>query len=397
MGAIEKPLFGVIGEVHAFHDDLRKIRQDIHAHPETAFEEQRTSDLVASKLAEWGLEVHRGLAGTGVVGVLHNGSSSRKIGLRADMDALNVHEKNVFGHKSQHEGKMHACGHDGHTTMLLGAARHLASNRQFDGTVNFIFQPAEENEGGGRVMVEEGLFDKFPCDTVWGMHNWPELPPGHFCVMPGPMMASFDIFEITLTGRGAHAAMPQNGRDPIVAAAALIQALQTIVSRNTHPVEAGVVSVTQCHGGDTWNVIPDEVVIRGTTRAFKPEVQDLIQRRITEICDGIGATYDCTVKCWYDRRYPPTINTVTEAEVSRSVLAGLVGDANVHTQLTPTMGAEDFAFMLQKKPGCYIWIGNGSGEHGCLLHNPGYDFNDNILTLGSSYWVKLVGRLLPTA
>ena len=395
MGAIEKPLFGVISDLHAFHDELKAIRQDIHAHPETAFEEERTSELVAKKLTEWGYEVHRGLGKTGVVGVLKNGTSARKIGLRADMDALHIHERNGFAHKSVNEGKMHACGHDGHTTMLLGAAKHLALQRNFDGTVHVIFQPAEENEGGARVMIEEGLFERFPCDTVWGMHNWPELPPGQFCVMPGPMMASFDIFEITLTGRGAHAAMPQNGRDPIIAASALVQALQTIVSRNTHPVEAGVVSVTQVHGGDTWNVIPNEVVIRGTTRAFKPHVQDLIQRRMAEICEGIGATYDCTVKCWYDRRYPPTINTRDEALVSESVLVDLVGAANVHTDLTPTMGAEDFAFMLQEKPGCYIWIGNGAGELGCLLHNPGYDFNDAILPLGASYWVRLTERLLP--
>ncbi|MBK7469276.1 MAG: amidohydrolase [Betaproteobacteria bacterium] len=394
MGAIEKPLFGIIGDIHAFHDELKSIRHDIHAHPETAFEEQRTSDVVAAKLSAWGYEVHRGLAKTGVVGVLRNGTSKRTIGLRADMDALHIHEKNAFAHKSQHAGKMHACGHDGHTTMLLGAAKYLAQHRNFDGTVNCIFQPAEENEGGARVMIEEGLFERFPCDTVWGMHNWPGMDAGQFCVMPGPMMAGFDIFEITLTGRGAHAAMPHNGWDPIVAGSALVQALQTIVSRNTHPVEAGVVSVTQFHGGDTWNVIPNEVVIRGTTRSFKPEVQALIQRRIGEICNGVAATYGCTVKFWYDRRYPPTVNSAAEAETSRSVLVDLVGAGNVHTDLTPTMGAEDFAFMLQAKPGCYVWIGNGAGEGGCMLHNPGYDFNDEILPLGASYWVKLVERCL---
>ena len=394
MGAIEKPLFGIIGDIHSFHDELKSIRHDIHAHPETAFEEQRTSDVVAAKLSAWGYEVHRGLAKTGVVGVLRNGTSTRTMGLRADMDALHIHEKNAFAHKSQHAGKMHACGHDGHTTMLLGAAKYLAQHRNFDGTVNFIFQPAEENEGGARVMIEEGLFERFPCDTVWGMHNWPGMDAGQFCVMPGPMMAGFDIFEITLTGRGAHAAMPHNGWDPIVAGSALVQALQTIVSRNTHPVEAGVVSVTQFHGGDTWNVIPNEVVIRGTTRSFKPEVQALIQNRIGEICNGVGATYGCAVKFWYDRRYPPTVNSAAEAETSRSVLVDLVGAGNVHTDLTPTMGAEDFAFMLQAKPGCYIWIGNGAGEGGCMLHNPGYDFNDEILPLGASYWVKLVEQCL---
>jgi len=395
MGAIEKPLLGSIGELHTFHDELKAIRHDIHSHPETAFEEQRTSDLVAAKLAEWGYDVHRGLGRTGVVGVLKSGSGKGAIGLRADIDALHIHERNTFAHKSQHEGRMHACGHDGHTTMLLGAAKYLAKHRDFNGTVNFIFQPAEENEGGGREMIKDGLFEKFPCDTVWGMHNWPGMPAGQFVVMPGPMMAGFDIFEITLTGRGAHAAMPHNGWDPIVAGSALVQALQTIVSRNTHPVEAGVVSVTQFHGGDTWNVIPNEVVIRGTTRSFKPEVQALIERRIGEICDGVAATYGCTVKFWYDKRYPQTVNSAPEAALAQAVLEDLVGAENVKTNETPTMGAEDFAFMLQAKPGCYIWIGNGSGEGGCMLHNPGYDFNDEILTLGASYWVKLVERCLP--
>ena len=395
MGAIEKPLFGIIGDIRAFHDELKAIRHDIHAHPETAFEENRTSDLVANKLVGWGFEIHRGLAKTGVVGVLTNGTSNRKIGLRADMDALHIHEKNAFAHKSTHDGKMHACGHDGHTTMLLGAAKHLASNRNFDGTVYFIFQPAEENEGGAAAMIRDGLFDQFPMRAVYGMHNWPGAPAGTFALRAGPLMGAYDIFEIIGTGKGAHAAMPHNGRDPIVAASALVQALQTIVSRNTHPVEAGVVSVTQFHGGDTWNVIPNEVVIRGTARAFKPEIQDLIARRMAEICDGIGATYDCQVNCRYERRYPPTINSAAEAELSRSVLVDLVGAEHVHTNETPTMGSEDFAVMLQSKPGCYIWIGNGAGESGCLLHNPGYDFNDEILPLGASYWVKLVERLLP--
>ncbi len=394
MGAIEKPLLGIIGELHSFHDELKAIRHDIHAHPETAFEEKRTSDLVAAKLGEYGLEVHRGLAQTGVVGVLRNGTSQRAIGLRADLDALHIHERNAFAHKSQHEGRMHACGHDGHTTMLLGAAKYLAQHRNFDGTINFIFQPAEENEGGGKVMVAEGLFERFPCETVWGMHNWPGVEPGQFVVMPGPMMAGFDIFEITLTGRGSHAAMPHTGWDPIVAGSALVQALQTIVSRNAHPVEAGVVSVTQFHGGDTWNVIPNEVVLRGTTRSFRPEVQDLIERRIAEICEGVATTYGCTVKHWYERRYPPTVNSAPEAAFAQAVLEDLVGPDNVKTNETPTMGAEDFAFMLQAKPGCYIWIGNGAGAGGCMLHNPGYDFNDEILTLGASYWVKLAERCL---
>jgi hippurate hydrolase len=398
MGAIDKPFAGIIGDVHASYDALRAIRHDIHAHPETAFEEHRTADLVARKLAEFGCSVHRGLGKTGVVGTIVNGTSKRAIGLRADLDALHILERNTFDHRSQHAGRMHACGHDGHTTMLLGAAQYLAAHRDFDGTVHFIFQPAEENEGGARAMIEDGLFERFSCETVWGMHNWPEMPAGQFCVMPGPMMASFDIFEITLTGKGAHAAMPHNSVDPIVAGSALVQALQSIVSRNTHPLDAGVVSVTQFHGGDTWNVIPNEIVLRGTTRAFKPAVRDLLQRRIGEICDGVAETYGCSVKFWYDRRYPPTVNTSVEAALARSVLENLVGADNVRTNETPSMASEDFAFLLQAKPGCYIWIGNGTemrdGGGGCLLHNPGYDFNDEILTLGASYWVKLVERCL---
>ena len=372
-------------------------RHDIHAHPETAFEETRTSNVVAEKLASFGIEVHRGIAKTGIVGKLASGSGKRAIGLRADMDALDVPEQNQFAHRSKHAGKMHACGHDGHTTMLLGAAKYLAETRNFDGTVYFVFQPAEENEGGGRVMVEEGLFDKFPVEAVYGMHNWPGMPVGQFGVMPGPMMAGFDIFEITVTGRGAHAAMPHNGIDPIVVGSAIVQALQTIPSRTVHPVDAAVVSVTQFHGGDTWNVIPNEVVLRGTTRAFKKEVQDTIERRIREVAEGVAATWGAKAKVRYERRYPPTVNTAREAGIAADAMAEVVGRENIHTELQPTMGAEDFAFMLQAKPGAYAWIGNGPGESGCMLHNPGYDFNDEVLPIGASYWAKLVERVLAKA
>ena len=375
------------------HAEMAEWRHDIHAHPETAFEEQRTSSLVAEKLESFGLSVHRGLGRTGVVGTLSAGSGRRAIGLRADMDALHIHEQNAFGHRSQHEGKMHACGHDGHTAMLLGAAKYLAQTRNFDGTVHFIFQPAEENEGGGREMVEQGLFEKFPCESVYGMHNWPGMPVGQFGVRAGPAMASFDIFEIELTGRGSHAALPHTGIDPVVAASALVQALQTITSRNVDPIESAVVSVTQFHAGDTWNVIPDAAVVRGTARAFSPEVRDLLERRLREICAGIASAHGTQVKVRYERRYPPLINAAPETEICASVLQAMVGTDNV-LQVPPVMGSEDFAFMLQAKAGCYVFVGNGPGEGGCMLHNPHYDFNDQILPLGASYWANLVEHIL---
>jgi hippurate hydrolase len=380
-------------EVSLLHTEMAQWRHDIHAHPETAFEEQRTSALVAEKLESFGLRVHRGLGRTGVVGTLSAGSGKRSISLRADMDALHIHENNAFEHRSRNEGKMHACGHDGHTTMLLGAAKYLADTKNFDGTVHFIFQPAEENEGGGREMVEQGLFDKFPCESVYGMHNWPGMPVGRFGLRPGPMMASFDIFEIELTGRGSHAAMPHTGIDPVVAAAALVQALQSIASRNVDPIESAVVSVTQIHAGDTWNVIPNAAVLRGTTRAFKPEVQDLVEQRMREICTGIAAAYCTEVKLRYERRYPPTVNAERETEICAAVLTRMVGAQNV-AMVPPVMGSEDFAFMLQAKPGCYVFVGNGPGEGGCVLHNPNYDFNDEVLPLGASYWANLVEHLL---
>ncbi|WP_439514687.1 M20 aminoacylase family protein [Oceanibaculum nanhaiense] len=388
----------IINRIADFQDEMTAWRHHIHTHPETAFEEHKTSAFVAEKLESFGIEVHRGLAGTGIVGKLAGGSGSGKaIGLRADMDALDVHEKNDFGHKSQHEGKMHACGHDGHTTMLLGAAKYLAETKNFDGTVYFIFQPAEENEGGGRVMVEDGLFEKFPVEQVYGMHNWPGLDVGKIAVRPGPMMASFDIFEITVKGKGAHGAMPHMGVDSVVTASQIVNALQTIASRNTHPLDAVVVSVTQIHGGDAYNVLPDEVVLRGTTRSFRPEVQDMIEPAMRRIVDGICQTMGATATVKYERRYPPTINTAPETEIAAQVAAQVVGDGNVHDDLMPSMGSEDFAFMLQQKPGSYVWIGNGSTEGGCMLHNPHYDFNDGVLPIGASYWAKLVETTLGKA
>lgn len=373
---------------------LAALRRDIHAHPETAFEEQRTSDLVADFLVSVGIEVHRGLAGTGVVGVLRAGSSDKAIGLRADMDALPIHEQNAFPHRSRFDGRMHACGHDGHTAMLLGAAEYLATTRDFDGTVVFIFQPAEESEGGARVMIEQGLFERWPVQTVFGMHNWPGLPAGQFAVMNGPVMASADQFDITVKGHGAHAAMPHQGADPLVAGSALLQALQTIASRTLDPLDAAVLSVTRFHAGDAYNVIPDHAVLGGTVRAFRPEVQDQVEAAMERICTGIEAGYGVQVRLEYRRGYPATINTAEEASVCRTVASALVGKDMVRGDLRPSMGAEDFSFMLQVKPGCYVWLGNGLGEGGCMLHNPHYDFNDEVLPIGASYWVRLAEHML---
>ena len=385
-------------QIVAQQPELMAIRRDIHANPETAFEELRTSNLVAAKLESWGIEVHKGLAKTGIVGKLAGGRnlgrSARAIGLRADMDALPIHEKNAFGYRSKNDGRMHACGHDGHTAMLLGAAKYLAESRNFDGTVYFIFQPAEEGHGGGREMIEDGLFEKFQMDAVFGMHNWPGIPAGQFAVMPGPMMASTDNFEIRVLGRGAHAAMPQNGIDPILIGSELVQALQSISSRTVSPLDAAVVSVTQFHAGEVINAIPSEAILRGTARSFKPGVRDTIENAIKRLAAGIAVAHGASASVQYDRLYPPTINAVRETEIVATVLENLVGSENVLRNLQPSTGAEDFAFMLLQKPGCYLWIGNGPGDNGCMLHNANYDFNDEILPLGSSAWVRLTEHML---
>ena len=380
-----------------FLPDLIALRRDIHAHPELAFHETRTADIVARELASYGLEVHRGLAKTGVVGVLRKGNGPRAIGLRADMDALPVEEKNEFAHCSRHAGRMHACGHDGHTTLLLGAARYLAENEDtldFDGTVYFIFQPAEESEAGADVMVKDGLFDRFPMEAVYGLHNWPGIVVGEMSVMPGPVMAGTCAFEISICGHGCHAAMPHQGVDTLLVASHLVLALQTVVSRSLHPCESAVVSVTQIHGGEALNVIPDDAVLRGTIRTFKPEIQDLVEAAIERLCAGIAATFGATIKVSYDRRYPPTVNSPAETELCRQAAGAVFGDAQVRRDDIPSMAAEDFAYMLQVKPGCYVWLGNGPGTGGCSLHNPHYDFNDEILPLGISYWMKLVETVL---
>ena len=378
-----------------FLAELTALRRDIHAHPELAFAENRTADIVARELARYGLEVHRGIARTGVVGVLRAGSSPRMIGLRADMDALPVAELNEFPHHSKHPGKMHACGHDGHTAILLGAARQLAADPGFDGTAVFIFQPAEESEGGAAVMIEDGLFERFPVEAVFGLHNWPGIELGRMAVMPGPVMAGTCAFEIVIRGHGCHAAMPHQGVDGIVAGAQLVQALQTVVSRTLHPCDAGVVSVTQFHAGEAWNVIPEEVVLRGTIRTFKPEVQEAVERAVERLCSGVAAANGAQIGVRFDHRYPPTVNSVDEAEFCRGVAASVFGREQVLTDVLPSMGAEDFAYMLREKPGCYVWLGNGPGTGGCTLHNPHYDFNDDALAWGVAYWVELVRRALP--
>jgi hippurate hydrolase len=380
------------------------IRRDIHAHPELSFEEFRTSDLVAAKLSEWGIPVHRGLGGTGVVGTVRNGSSSKAIGLRADMDALPVQEINTFAHTSRHAGKMHACGHDGHTAMLLAAAQHLAQNRNFDGTVHLIFQPAEEGGGGADRMIQDGLFEQFPVDAVFGMHNWPGLPVGSFALSPGPVMASTNEFKIVVKGKGGHAAMAYNTVDPVVVAAQLVQAFQTIISRNVKPIEAGVISVTMIHAGHASNVIADSCELQGTVRTFQPEVLDLIEARMKVCADHTCAAFGASCDFEFVRNYPATINSEAEVAFARRVMASVVGESKVLRQ-EPTMGAEDFAYMLQAKPGAYAFIGNGEGAHRthghgegpCTLHNPSYDFNDELIPLGATFWVRLVEEFLKKA
>lgn len=388
---------GLVDRIVAMKPEMTEWRHHIHAHPETAFEEHKTAEFVARKLESFGITVHRGLAKTGVVGTLKAGAGNRAVGLRADMDALNLTEMNGFLHKSKHTGKMHACGHDGHTTMLLGAAKYLAETKRFDGTVHFIFQPAEENEAGGRVMIADGLFEKFPVESVFGMHNMPGIDVGKIAVRTGPMMASADFFFVTVKGVGAHGAFPHAGIDPIPIAAQMILAIQSIVSRNIDPLEAAVVSVTQINGGHTTNVIPEEVSFSGTTRAFSATVQDMMERRIQEIVEGVAKAHGAEVLFTYDRRYPPTVNAPEETEIAAVAAAKVVGDGNVLRTLPPVMGAEDFGWMLLEKPGSYIWIGNGAGEGSCMVHNPRYDFNDNILPIGASYWAHLVEGILKAA
>jgi amidohydrolase len=383
-----------VDQLAGLHAEMTSWRRHLHAHPETAFEEHDTAAFIAERLASFGVAVHRGLAGTGVVGTLSVGDGPA-IALRADMDALPLEERNDFAHRSTRPGKMHACGHDGHTAMLLGAARYLAETRTFRGTVHFVFQPAEENEGGGRVMVEQGLFEKFPVSAVYGLHNWPGLPVGRIALRPGPMMAACDLFEIEVSGRGCHAAMPHLGTDAVLATASIAGALHRLRGRIIDPLDAAVLSITQMHAGETWNVIPQQAVLRGTTRSFKPAVQDALESGIQQVAMTTAAAYGCTADVHYERRYPATINDADATRRAARAAALVVGEGGLDKEPTPSMGSEDFAFMLRERPGCYIWLGNGATEGGCILHNARYDFNDAVLPIGAGYWTTLVEIELP--
>ncbi len=394
----------LIDAIAAAAPTIATVRRDIHAHPELCFKEERTADVIAAKLSEWGIPIHRGLGTTGVVGIVQGrdgGACGRAVGLRADIDALPMQEFNTFAHASKHAGKMHACGHDGHTAMLLAAAQYFSQHRDFDGTVYLIFQPAEEGGGGAREMIKEGLFEKFPMQAVFGMHNWPGMPTGSFAVSPGPVMASSNEFKITIHGKGSHGAMPHLGIDPVPVACQMVGAFQTIISRNKKPIDPGVISVTMIQAGEATNVVPDFCVLQGTVRTFSVEVLDMIERRMRHVAEHTCAAFEARCDFEFVRNYPPTVNTPAEADFARQVMVGIVGEQNVLDQ-EPTGGAEDFAFMLQKKPGAYVFIANGDGDHRdmghgggpCMLHNPSYDFNDALIPLGGTYWVELARQWL---
>jgi amidohydrolase len=387
----------LIESIHASAPELVDLRRDLHAHPELGYQEHRTSELIAKTLSNWNIPVHRGLAKTGVVGIVRGGSSSRAIGLRADIDALPMTEHNTFAHASVNPGKMHACGHDGHVAMLLAAAKHLSSTRNFDGTVYLIFQPAEEGGSGAREMIKDGLFELFPMEAIFGVHNWPGIGVGQFALKSGPVFASGNKFKIVIRGKGAHAAMPQNGIDPIPIACQMVQGFQTIITRNKPPIEAAVISVTMIHAGEATNVVPDSCEIRGTVRTFTMEMLDLIERRMRLIAEATCQAFEANCEFEFGRYYPPTINHINETEFARTALVNVVGQQNV-LDFEPTMGSEDFSFYLLEKPGCYFVIGNGEGDHRiaghsagpCMLHNPSYDFNDALIPIGGGMWVRLI-------
>lgn len=391
-----------ITDIIANLEAIRGWRRDIHAHPELRFEENRTADLVANKLGEWGIAIHRGLGKTGVVGIIEAGNAERAIGLRADMDALPMQEQNGFAHASKHAGKMHACGHDGHTAMLLAAAQYLAKHRNFDGTVYLIFQPAEEDGGGANEMIKDGLFERFPMQQVYGMHNWPGMAVGQFALSEGPVMASSNTFRIVVRGKGCHAALPHLGLDPVPVAAQIISAFQTILTRNAHPLENGLLSVTMLHAGEVINVIADNCELAGTVRTFSGELLELIERRMEEIAHNICRAHGMDCDFEFTRNYPTTVNHAQPVATAKRVISAIVGEEHVLSQ-QPTMGSEDFGFMLKRLPGCYCFIGNGDGDHRiaghgsgpCTLHNASYDFNDELLPLGATYWVRLVEACLP--
>ena len=386
----------LIDSILAASAEITALRRDIHRHPELCFHEERTSDLIAQALTQWGIPVHRGLGKTGVVGVVRNGDSPRAVGLRADIDALPITERNSFPHASTISGRMHACGHDGHTAMLLAAAKYLATHRNFDGTVYLVFQPAEEGGGGAREMIKDGLFERFPMEAIFGAHNWPGLAAGQFALKSGPVFASSNEFRITLRGNDCDGAMPHVGLDPVPAACQLVQGFQTIVSRNKRPIDPGVISVTMIQAGEATNVVPDSVELQGTVRTFTVELLDLFERRMREMTEQMAGAFELTADFEFRRNYPPTINHAAETGFVREVLTGMVGTENV-LDFEPTMGAEDFSYYLLDKPGCYFLIGNGDGDHRslghglgpCTLHNPSYDFNDELIPLGGSMWVRL--------
>src|SRR3954447_13737300 len=386
----------IVNRVAEYHDELTAWRRHLYERPELGFQEHETAAFVAGKLRSFGVdEVHTALAGTGVVAVIQGAAGGRTIGLRADMDALPIQEATELVWSSRTPGRMHACGHDGHTTMLLGAARYLAETRNFAGTAYLIFQPAEEGGGGGRVMVGDGLFERFPAQQVFGLHNWPYAPTGTFAMCEGPAMAASDELTIELEGQGCHAAMPHLGRDPVVAAALLVQALQPLVAREVDPVDNAVISITRISGGDAYNVVPERVELWGTIRTFREPTRERLIRRIGEVGQGVGLAQGVKATLKVAAGYPATVNTAGEAALGADAAAEIVGEANVDRAPAPCMGSEDFAFMLQQRPGSYIWMGTGAEGRARQLHSPYYDFNDDALPLGVSYWVRLVERLLP--
>ena len=383
------------------HTELTALRRDLHAHPELGFEEHRTAEVVTGELDRLGVEYHAGVGKTGVVAVIpgQRQDSGRAVGLRADMDALPMHEENDFPHVSRFKGRMHGCGHDGHTAMLLGAARYLAGSRRFDGTVYLIFQPGEEGFGGGKAMVDDGLFERFPADEIYALHNWPALPPGTIAVRPGPMMAASDRIEIHIEGRGGHGAHPHLAVDPVLVAGHIITATQSIIARNVSPIDTAVISLCAMHAGNlaAMSVIPRDARLVGTVRTFRPQTQDAIERRLSELVHSIAAAFGASATLKYERAYPATINSEREAEFAAAVADALVGRENVVRDLEPSMGSEDFSFMLQRRPGAYARLGQGGAEGGCFLHNSRYDFNDDVIPVGAGYMAALAERALPCA
>jgi amidohydrolase len=382
-----------LDRIEGFADELTAIRRDLHAHPEIGFEEVRTSGIVAEKLASWGIEVHRGLGGTGVVGVLKGkGTGGKKIGLRADMDALPMEENTNLPWRSTIPGRFHGCGHDGHTTMLLGTARYLAETRDFDGTVHFIFQPAEEGFGGARAMIKDGLFKQFPCDEIYGLHNAPNLSLGEIAIFPGPSMAAADFFDIVITGYGGHGARPEKSKDPVVIAMTLGQALQSIVSRNVSPLQAAVLSITQIHSGSAYNVIPDDARLCGTIRCFDEKVRIQIRERMRALAAGMAIAFDVEIAVDIRDGFSVLVNQEEQSKAIEDVARTVVGDANVLTQVRPLMGSEDFADMLQVVPGAYFWVGH---DGSVPVHNPGYVLDDKILPIGASMFARIIETRMP--